>query len=119
MNDYKIEEIKIDYIKEVTKLLLFIIAGEVTLLGTLFKNYSDKTYAEISIILMLFAVFLTLSIAESIIRRISKKPNFKNYFMIKFVNLFSTSVEMEWIKSSLAAIFIFLSLFLYILFIFN
>ncbi len=99
--------------------MTFLITVETGLLGTVFKKYENKWIAIVAIFLMIYAIFLSYSMVESIIRRISPKPNFKNTLLRKLVEKVPSSIESEWIRSLFAGIFLFASLIAYLIFIYQ
>jgi len=117
MDNYEIEKISIDYSRSTSNFFMVIVGGQVTLLGSLFKGYNGMEYALCAIGLMLLASLAALSISESVIRRISKKPDFKNRVMVCYVNVFPHSIESEWVKSLIAGLLATSSLLLYAYFI--
>ncbi len=118
-NEFTVEKIQIDYVNNLIKILVFLMGGELTLLGTVFKDFDNKEYALLAIFFMILAIFIAYSIVENIVRRISKKPEFENKVMKFLVEKLSTSIKAEWIKSVFASICLFLSLLFYFIFAWN
>ena len=118
-NNFTVEKIQIYYLNNLVKIMTFLITVETGLLGTVFKNYENKWIAFVAIFLMIYAIFLTYSMVESIIRRISPKPNFKKRLLRKFVEKVPSSIEADWIRSFLAGIFLFASLIVYLFFMYQ
>ena len=119
INDFTLEKMQIDYINNLIKIIIFLISGQTTLLGTVFKDYDHKWLAFIAILLMIFAVFLSYSIVENIIRKISPKPNFNKKLFNNIVNKLYLSYEAEWIRSLFSGVFMIISIFIYFIFIFQ
>lgn len=112
----KIEEMRLAHYNASVTFLLAVIGGEVAVVQGLFEASPYKLWAFFSVASLIMACFLSLAACESVIRRISPSP--KSGWLRKLSSLFSSSIESEWIKSSLAGIAIGLGLFFFGIFVF-
>ena len=115
-DNLEIEKIKIDYAKSTSNLFMAVLAGQLTLTGSIFRESPYIPLAATSMFLALLSAILVLSLAEGAIRRISKPPQFKSKIMSKFISLFSHSTEGDFIKSIIVAILFSSSILLYLYF---
>jgi len=112
--DYTVEKIQLNYMFNLIKIFTFLMSGEIALVGIVVKTGGNKIIALFAIFFMLLAILLSYSVAETIVRRISPKPNFKSKIMNKIINFLPISLESEYIKSLLAGVCGALSMILYI-----
>jgi len=115
--DYTVEKIQLNYMFNLIKIFTFLMSGEIALVGIVVKTGGNKIIALFAIFFMLLAILLSYSVAETIVRRISPKPNFKSKIMNKIINFLPISLESEYIKSLLAGVCGALSMILYIVFV--
>jgi len=99
----EIERVKIEHYKSISIYFMAIAGGQITLLGSVFSEYSQKGFAVLAIFLMLLASLFSYSISDVAVKRISPAPNFNNIFWEKVYNLGPSSNEFEYIKSVVAA----------------
>lgn len=117
MDGYELEKIQIDYAKSSSQFFMLVAGGQITLLGSIFKDYDGKGVALIAIALMLMASIWALVVLETIVRKISPKPTFEKRITRRFFSIFSRTIEAVYVKSAIAGVFATLSLIFYTYFI--
>jgi hypothetical membrane protein len=115
----KIESYKLwaEFGRNVSSYFMVIAGAQATLIGSVFKECEDKTFALIAILCMLSASILAYSYSEESLRKATEKPNLKNKFLSKIYNMLPDSDDSMLIKEFLSALCFVTSIILFLLFI--
>lgn len=118
--ELEVSKLHIDYAKYISTLLSTFLAGQVTLLGTVFIDIQDKEFAVVAIVLMVVGVMSSFSFAETELRKLRQleiDKDFPSYAKLRKHLPSRTSIQL--FKSFFSAVLVFLSMVCYLVFLYD
>lgn len=113
----EVSKLKIEYAKHSSTLFLAFLGGQITLIGTIFKDNKGIDYAVISIIFMLMACLLSFSFSEGVLRQLDHdRIHSEQKWLEKFQKFTFKGTTCEFIKSFITALCVLISVLLFIVF---
>ena len=113
-NELKVEELRLNVLKNISTLQLTSAGGILTIAKAFIPEAESHLLVYLAVGLLLFSSMITLSISESIIRRIGPQPT--HGFLLKLVSLFPSSVNSEYNRSMISGTFLALGFLLFFMF---
>lgn len=117
MESFEKQKLIIEQATKSSSFFMLILGGQITLTGSIFKNSDNLELALVAMLAMLFASLLAFAIAEKNVRKICEKPNFKvNVLNWITLSKMPTSIESQYIFSSLSGLLFTASMICYVTF---
>ncbi|EOW9199800.1 hypothetical protein ACOA7M_003544, partial [Vibrio cholerae] len=114
----EVAKLKMEYAKHGSVLCMAILGGQITLLGSIFKDNDNQCYAYASIVLMLLSCILMFSFSEGVIRHLDyERINREQPWIARNRHRFMKGTTWEMIKSIIFGVYFTASIGLYLFFV--
>jgi hypothetical protein len=110
MKEQEKDLIRADYLKTWVTTVLAIIAGEVTLLNTVYKSSDLLWILYLSIMFFMLAIILCLGAYEGVVNKVTGLPSFRSKVLQMWIKCLPKTAESIWLLSAVGGVLLGLGL---------